>query len=273
MTIAKSELKIREYDVYQAYYCGICKSIGRRLGQLPRMMLSYDSVFLALILSGISDAEDEICREHCITHHIKKKPVVCGNEALDYAADVMVLLAYYKFLDDWKDEKKGTALAGMTALSGCCTRLKQDHPQLCETMERSLDKLSGLEKEQCGNLDLCSGAFAELTEAMFAGFSADDRIRRILGRLGECLGRWIYVIDALDDYENDMRAGSYNPLIFRKNQLEGIGDLLYNELAEITKAYDLLKIKKNRGIIENIIFIGLRGRTDMILSERKTEHE
>ena len=38
--IDKGELKVREYEVYTGYYCGVCKSIGRRYGQLPRMVLS-----------------------------------------------------------------------------------------------------------------------------------------------------------------------------------------------------------------------------------------
>lgn len=50
-------------------------------------------------------------------------------------------------------------------------------------------------------------------------------------------------------------------------------NLLYNELGEIAKAYDLLDIHKNKGILENIIFMGLRGQTDRILRERTKEHE
>ena len=117
VTIEKNELKVREFDMYQAYYCGICKSIGRRFGQLPRMVLSYDSVFLALVLAGLSEETDIVLQEHCITHHIKKKPVVFGNEALDYAADVMVILAYHKFLDDWKDERPGRQKRSCASLS------------------------------------------------------------------------------------------------------------------------------------------------------------
>ena len=86
--------------------------------------------------------------------------------------------------------------------------------------------------------------------------------------MGRQLGKWIYAIDALDDYQKDTEEENYNPLIFRENKLEGIEDLLYNYLAEVANAYDLLEIKKNKGIIDNIIFMGLRVRTDVILRER-----
>lgn len=273
VTIEKNELKVREFDMYQAYYCGICKSIGRRFGQLPRMTLSYDSVFLALVLAGLSEETDIVLQEHCITHHIKKKPVVFGNEALDYAADVMVILAYHKFLDDWKDEQSKVGLLGKSALSGAYGKLQKMHPEICHKVEHSLTDLSELERENSGKLDLVADTFADIMETLFIGYDSAAGSAQVLGQLGRHLGKWIYTIDALDDYEKDIEAGHYNPLIFRENKLEGIGDLLYNYLAEASNAYDLLQIKKNKGIIDNIIFMGLRVRTDVILRERTELNE
>lgn len=273
VTIEKSELKVREFDMYQAYYCGICKSIGRRFGQLPRMTLSYDSVFLALVLAGLSEETDIVLQEHCITHHIKKKPVVFGNEALDYAADVMVILAYHKFLDDWKDEKSKVGFIGKSALAGAYRKLQEIHPDVCRKIENALNTLSELEKENSGKLDLVSDTFADIMETLFTGYDPAADSARVLGQLGRHLGKWIYTIDALDDYKKDIEAKHYNPLIFRENKLEGIGDLLYNYLAEAANDCDLLEIKKNKGIIDNIIFMGLRERTDVILKERTELNE
>ncbi|MCF0120394.1 MAG: hypothetical protein HUJ65_02040, partial [Oscillospiraceae bacterium] len=97
--IDKGELKVREYEQYTGYYCGVCKSIGRRYGQLPRMVLSYDAAFLAIVLSALEESPDELSQEHCIAHWIQKKPVI-RNAAVDYAADVMLILAWYKLEDD-----------------------------------------------------------------------------------------------------------------------------------------------------------------------------
>ena len=59
--IDKGELKVREYEVYTGYYCGICKSIGKRYGQLPRMALSYDAAFLAVLLASLDGGSDTPC--------------------------------------------------------------------------------------------------------------------------------------------------------------------------------------------------------------------
>lgn len=320
VTIEKSELKVREFEVYQGYYCGICKSIGRRCGQIPRLCLSYDAVFLALLLAGLDEADDVLEREHCIIHPIQKKPVIYGNKGVDYAADVMVILAYHKFLDDWNDEKSLSSLTGTSALHCSYRKLKRRYPSLCEEVETGLKKLSALEKDKSGSLDLTGGAFADIMEALFTGFfrrdrrvafakedsatcgdkqgetvafcgiasvkgedfpgekgctgekeTAADTKMKILAQLGRSLGKWIYAADALDDYEKDCSSKNYNPFIYRKNKLEGIDDLLYNYLAEISNAYDLLNLSKNRGIVENIIFMGIRRRTDRILREKGSE--
>ena len=47
----KPEMKVKEYEQFNAIYCGICKSIARRLGTLPRFVLNYDLTFLAVLLS------------------------------------------------------------------------------------------------------------------------------------------------------------------------------------------------------------------------------
>lgn len=292
VTIEKSELKVREFEVYQGYYCGICKSIGRRCGQIPRLCLSYDAVFLALLLAGLDGADDVLEREHCIIHPIQKKPVIYGNKGVDYAADVMVILAYHKFLDDWNDEKSPSSLAGTSALHCSYRKLKRRYPSLCEEVELGLKKLSALEKDKSGSLDLTGGAFADIMEALFTGFfrgegqagqsdlqgartegevSCCGAKMKILAQLGRSLGKWIYAADALDDYEKDCSSKNYNPFIYRKNKLEGIDDLLYNYLAEISNAYDLLNLSKNRGVVENIIFMGIRRRTDRILREKGSE--
>ena len=276
VTIAKSELKIREYDVYQGYYCGICKAIGKRCGQLPRLNLSYDSVFLAMILASLNEDKEEIQQQNCIAHPIKRRPVVLGQPAIDYAADVMVILAYHKFLDDWNDERSALGFAGKTALTKAYKRLAKQYPDVCAKVEAALKILSDLEKARCSSLDLTADAFADVMEALFDGYfdeAVDSARRRILGQMGRWLGRWIYAIDALDDYAIDVEKDAYNPLRFRKNQLEGIEDILYNYLAEMVNAYDLLQIKKNQGVIENILLMGLRQRTDAILKERVETNE
>ncbi len=271
--IDKDELKVKEYDVYQSYYCGLCKSISGRIGQIPRMTLSYDAVFLAIVLASVDNEKDVIKQESCFLHPIRKRPVTRNNEAIDYAADMMIILAYHKFNDDWMDEHSFTGFAGKSMLLAAYRKLHKKYPEICHSVESALKELSKLEKEHSGNVDKTAEAFATLMEVLFTGFYKDKSMNRILGQFGKGLGKWIYVIDALDDYSKDIVKKQYNPLIYRKTGFENIDVLLYNYLAETMMAYDLLEINKNQGIIENVLFKGLRMKTDIVFKERTTEHE
>ncbi len=271
--IDKDELKVKEYDIYQGYYCGICKSIGKRIGQIPRMTLSYDAVFLALVLASIQEDDDVINHEHCILHPVQKRPVASSNSAIDYAADMMVILAYHKFNDDWQDDHSAIGFSGRSLLTLSYKKLYRQYPEICTSVEYALKKLSELEKEHSGSIDKTADAFADLMGVLFTSFYNDKKLNRVLSQLGRGLGKWIYTIDALDDYSRDKEKRQYNPLIYRKSELKDIDVLLYNYLGEVMIAYDLLDISKNRGIIDNILFKGLRAKTDSIFRERTIEYE
>lgn len=279
VTADKPELKMREFEQYRGYYCGVCKSIGRRYGQLPRMVLSYDAAFLALLLAGLSEKKDEPTKERCIANPLKKK-VVVSNEAVDYAADVMLILAWYKLLDDAHDEGKLSAKAATSALKGIYRKLQQARPGLCAKVGEHLAQLTQLEDAKCTSLDEAAEAFARIMEAIFEEGPMPENFREqvVLRRIGYHLGKWIYLMDAIDDIEENIQSGAYNPLLYRFTYEPGEPDFknrimdtcrfnLFHYLGEIGKAVDLLSLKKNRGVIENIIYSGLLRKTEEMTKE------
>lgn len=282
VTADKPELKMREFEVYSGYYCGVCKSIGRRYGQLPRMVLSYDAAFLALLLAGLFKEEDDPTREHCIIHPIKKKTIVSGD-AIDYAADVMLILAWFKLLDDAHDEGKMYAKAAVSTMKGKYRKLEAARPGLCSKISQHLAELTRLEDSKCDSLDQAAEAFAKIMEAIFEEGPVPDGFReyQVLRRIGYHLGKWIYLMDAIDDIDENIESGAYNPLLYRfkyqpgeENFKERIMETcrfnLFHYLGEISKSLDLLSLRKNKGVIENIIYKGLLKQTEeMTLEEER----
>ena len=315
--IDKGELKVREYEVYTGYYCGVCKSIGRRYGQLPRMVLSYDAAFLAILLASLSDESDTPVQEHCIAHTVIKKKTVIRNRAIDYAGDVMLILAWYKLADDAADEGKVYAKPVMLMMKRIFRRLNSLYPELCSSVKCHLSALSALEREKCASIDMAAEAFSKIMEDIFTeglqavygseppqqtspgadrsdpgisgasgmqnrpcGFaSPGSDTRELLARAGYHLGKWVYMIDAVDDIEENIESGAYNPLLFRfkfdaanetadefRARIEP--DLrfnLYHYLAMLSRCTDSLDIRKNAGIIENVIYFGLNRKTEEII--------
>lgn len=309
ITPDKPELKIKEYEIYRAYYCGICKSIAKRYGQIPRLALSYDSVFLALILAGIHPDPDQIKIERCIVHPFKKRSIAYENSAIDYAADILLLLAYFKLKDDYQDEKKKTAAIGTVLLKNVMKSLTAARKEKTDAVQEQLDMLSKLEKQGCASIDRSAEPFAKLMEEVFDAEhllykdpllctehgTADtdqtgksfEKLRSIYRKIGYHIGKWIYLIDAYDDIEENSRNKAYNPLILQfeftpqkesveefKNRIkERVERNLVLYLAEIAKCCEQLQFEKNKGLIENILYFGLMRKTEEVLKKGSKDDE
>jgi hypothetical protein len=270
----KGDLKVREFNLYKAYYCGLCKSISSRYSMPASVTLSYDGVFLAILLAALSDDEEDIREEHCMFHHIKKRPVVRNNDAVDYAADMLIVLAYHKVLDDKEDEHLIRGTAGELLLRRFYNRVSATYRLTCQRAREALSDLDELERKKSPSIDLTGAAFGRMLGSIFSGYLkehptgknlvGDPRTVRILERTGFDLGRWIYLADAAFDLAKDEENGSYNPLIYRKEGAENIVPVMASYIDDINADLDLLDIYKNNSIIENISVRGLWSKTEEI---------
>lgn len=312
----KGELKVKEFEIYSSYYCGLCKAAGARHGQIPRLVLSYDFVFLAMLMAAISETTDKIEEFRCFVHPAKKRNYLLRTSEIDYAADMMILLGYHNLKDDFQDEKSPVGLIGKTALSGAYKKINVNLSEKSRVISERLAELGKLEKENCSSLDQVAEPFAKLMEELmdFQDYiqvqeqnqqvqrqnkqaqeqnqqvqeqnqvqnKHAESLRYAYRRIGYHLGKWIYLIDAFDDIEKDVKSGSYNPLIrqfsFDTGENEGedissfrnrirdsvkLNIMLY--LSSIAEVFELLPVKKNKNILENIIYVGLLRRTDEVL--------
>lgn len=280
----KPDLKIKEFEIYSGYYCGICKSIAKRYGQFPRLALNYDSVFLAILIAAVDPATEHIEIDRCIVHPAKKRTIIYDNAAIDYAADILLLLAYYKLKDDYQDDKSLKAALGAALMQGTFRKLRDTEPEKCAYVKDQLNELTRLESENCPSIDRSAEPFAKLMEEVFdyPGWKKNEdgaELSQIFRRIGYHLGKWIYLIDAYDDIEENLKKNSFNPLIIqleydpKKETVEGFKERISERvetnlvlyLAEIAKSCSHLKFEKNQGLIENILYFGLMRKTEEIL--------
>lgn len=275
----KPEMKIKEYELFRAFYCGVCKSIGDRYGLLPRLTLNYDSAFLAILLGSTAGDKLQVRMERCIAHPGKKKNIVRNNAIIDYASDINIILAYYNLDDDWKDERSLLSGSARALLKPAYKKIRKKNSEICAIIENRLEELHKLEKEGCRSVDMAAEPFARLMEAVFLykPLLSVPGNAETLGWIGYNLGKWIYILDAFDDIEKDVRKKVYNPLVSQYEYKEGdIGkfrdqirsrvefNLTYT-LSQVAKAFDLLNVKNNSGILENIIYMGMLRKTESIL--------
>lgn len=272
VTVGKDQLTAEEYDTFRAYYCGLCHATGKCASQASRMGLSYDITFLALVLSSISSESCQTKSERCIAHPGKKHECIVDDNMVNYAAAMGVLLEYLKLADDWHDEHSIKALLGMLLLSRGYSRVKKAYKKQYVIIKEQLNLLSELEKSECSVVDEAADAFAKILEALFTpDFITDTGLRRILEWFGYNLGRWIYIIDAYNDLESDIKSGSYNPFSAagysaQTDCRERTELSLTLTLGNIASAYELIDFKQNKDIIGKMVYVSLKDKQKYILS-------
>ncbi len=255
----RSELKVRDDDLYRAAYCGLCRCLRRRYGAAAPMTLSFDCVFLALLLWE-PERDFVLSEGHCLGNPLKKRPMCGEGPALDRAADVGVVLSWWKLRDDLRD---GGFWAGLpargakAALRGAYRAARERLPEFDAAAGSCLGELGRLERENCPSIDRTADAFARLLRA---AAPAEDPRARVLEQLLYHLGRWIYLIDARDDLREDLEAGRYNPVAARYGRSGDDGALkltLDHSLELMGAAFQLGNFGGRTPVLENILYLGL----------------
>lgn len=260
----RTELRVWEWERYREAYCGLCDAMGRRHGFLARMFLNYDFTFLAmLLLPDLGRKERSRCR--CPARlGICRKSCTPRHEAMDLAADESVILAYWKLRDGVLDGsfwQRQCSRILSRLLRSAYRRAQRSCPAFAETVENCLGELHVLEREQCPSLDRTADTFARILSA--AGPKTGSPARdRAMEQLLYHVGRWIYLLDAWDDLEEDRRAGQYNPILKRfpdraQDHREEIERTLLHSRNLAVSAYALLDGGDWSGILENILYLGL----------------
>ncbi len=273
--VRKPDMKIKEYEAYRGFYCGLCDALGKSYSYLGRMTLSFDMTFLVILLTDIYSMEGRLSAKICIPHPYKKR-IHIENEASEYAADMSVILAYQKLLDDMEDERKPAAYAGEIMLRGVYEKAKKRYPEKCRVIRRELKRLKKYERECELNIIRVAGCFGRLLSEIFA--YRNDGYERYLRRLGFHLGRFIYIMDAWDDREKDGKSGSYNiinliPENDKKNIKAHIYDMMEGEMARVARIFRSLPAGEYRGILENIIYAGVWVKYDIAESKEISEKD
>lgn len=277
----KPELKIRDYEAYQAVYCGLCGQLGRSFGPFARLTLSYDFTFLCMLREALTPGPCSFGLRRCYVNPLKKVPACNSCESLSLSADVAAVVIYHKLRDNIAD----SALPGRIGWSllrpfayPAYRKAAKARPEaegiVCGWMERQRE----LEAERNPNVDEACEPTAEAMSSLFRLLSGEEDAQRILARMGYCMGRFIYLCDALDDLGRDAKTGNYNPFLLRyklmspdAGELEKVRrnarDSLYLSIAEAAKAYALLETHQFGPVLSNIMELGLRASVETILSK------
>ncbi|WP_415990533.1 DUF5685 family protein [Intestinibacter bartlettii] len=266
--INKMDLTFREFDYYKGYYCGLCKYLKENHGEVSRLSLNYDITFLIVILTALYKLDSDITYERCIANPLKKKMRIV-NEITEYAASMNILLSYYKLEDNLYDDNGIKDKLAYELYKGKLKKAYEKYPQKAEYIKQQLGNLRELEKQESKSIDKVSNTFGNLMGEIFV--YKKDEYEQNLRNIGFNLGKYIYILDAYEDLEEDNKKGRYNPFIDyidKKEELKNKVDRLISmSLGMTTKNIEQLNLEFNKSIINNIIYSGVYLRYKSILEK------
>lgn len=267
IVVNQDELKIKDYNLYRSFYCGLCQELKHTYGRSGQISLSYDMTFLILLLTALYESETVKSSCKCIAHPFYRHPV-STNEFTSYAADMNLILTYYKCLDDWQDEKKVGRRLYAQVLHGKMKALAKKYPEKTRIIAENLNAINACERKGNTDLDTVSGYFGAVMAAVFT--CRKDEWEETLKEMGFFFGKFIYLMDAYEDLAEDRKKGCYNPLI----PLAGDADfeekseqILTMMMAECCRAFERLPILSYTDILRNILYSGVWTRYNLVKKE------
>ena len=269
----KPEIKFKDFDLYRSFYCGLCRELRERYGISGQITLTYDLTFVILLLSGLYEPPVRKGTTRCIVHPVRRQPVR-KNAITEYAADMNVFLAYYKCRDDWNDDRSPLGLLYGKVLERKDHKIERTFRQKTSRIISLLEDLSAMEKAGEKDIDKVSGCFGKIMAEIFA--YREDVWEPTLRRMGFFLGKFIYLMDAYDDVEDDVKKGNYNPFSTRyimEGFDEEVRQMLIMMMAEVCREFEKLPIIKYTDILRNILYSGVWCRFEAVSGKRKKEQE
>lgn len=260
---------------YQAYYCGLCRQLKTSCGAKGQVLLNYDMTFLVVLLTGLYELTNEVSEITCALHPTKRKTVWI-NEATNYAADMNLILAYHNLIDDWKDDKAYSKKAFAKILDKDYARIMKKYPDQVAAVEAYMKRTEEVERRGEKNLDAVAGLSGEMLGEVFCW--REDEWARELRTLGFYMGKFIYLMDAYEDYDADLQKGSYNPLISQMKERDEDMDtfirlLLTSMMSECAKSFERLPILLHADILRNVLYSGVWSKYEFLQLKKKKAEE
>ena len=270
VTPSKGELKIKNWNLYQAFYCGVCRSLGKRYGQKARLLLNYDTTFLAILLAGLK--KNYYLKDGRCFVKMKKQKFAYGDP-VDMAADINVLLAYYKSQDDWKDEKSIGGLLGKALYGFSAKKASTRHKEIDLAIREMSKGVELVESTNCQSPDTAAIPFREMMRALAEYTMKNEAQTPEIADFCAKLGKWIFIIDSFDDLESDIKKNRYNPNTSQA-KMYSVEKVLFDAdaimcmyMQDLAEAYEKIKFEDEQlaEIVENVVFAGLLEKTESVL--------
>ena len=279
LQIQKSELLVREFEAYKSVYCGLCKQMGKDYSFLTRLSLSYDCTFYAMLLMSLNRSCKGFKDGRCTCNPLKKcKFATDSGDAYRKAAAFSMISVYYKIIDDIQDSgffKKLLCRIIKPFFSHQRKKAADKYPDMDKAVSNMMKMQYDAEHSEKPSVDMSAHPTALMLAAVLSAEAHDEIQKRVLYEFGYHIGRWIYLVDAADDIEKDIKSNGFNPFVNKKTgevkSSDFIKAVLNQSLARAYDAYNLLNFTDFKGILDNMMLLGFPASQNRVTSKLDTE--
>ncbi len=276
----KPEMKMKDYELYKGIYCSLCRALGRNYSPIAQLFLSYDFAFAAVLRLAVANGGCSFVKKSCPYNPAKKCMICQSRETLDFCSHAIIITVYYKILDNIRDggiKSKLIAFLLYPIVFLMYKKAKRLAPDIDKIIGESMAKQSETEKKQGVCIDEAAHPSADALGKIFSlGF--EDENKNLLYTLGYMVGRYVYILDAADDIEDDLKNGNFNP--FRAEYPQGKEDFANRVTAMLNltqsnalETLDSVEKKRFEDILENIVLDGLDFSMEKVLKKYRPESE
>lgn len=277
LDIEKDKLEDGQRGLWQTFMCGLCFSTKKLYGDYPRMFISNDVNFFNVLFHSVMNIDVAVDNRRCFSHPIKKRTVLQKTDLTEKLSVANVLLTYWNIYDDTVDGGSVKKKLALKSFRKTYNKAKKDNPELDEILAKRYGELRELEQGNCTSIDRVAHAFAQLAQD-FATLVLGEYATEHVQTLAYNLGKWIYLVDALDDVAKDIKRHNYNPFVacYGARSIDELA-VKYDELNfemfavlnRIAQSYNDLNLTKYTCILNNVLFESIRNKTKSILQKYK----
>lgn len=283
----KAELKIKEYETYKAVYCSLCKTLGKEYGLFSRFFLTYDATFFVLFFKSVFQTSPDCAHKGvCRFNPLKKCNYISEDEFFKKAAALTVIMFYYKLRDTLSD---GTFLKKIITyfiypyIKIKFNKAARNYSQYNDIIKLQMERQTEIEQSDTDSVDLACDPSAKALSDIFSLDAENPELANPIKRTAYCVGRWVYLMDAFDDLEADVKSGAYNPFIayYSIKNTEDISEGITKEIIgrirltanEAAVSFEDINKSCYRTVVENIIFDGMENELNILINKKKKRGE
>lgn len=259
---------------YRAVYCGLCHTLNKIGGLVGTSCLNYEATLILVVLLAIQEEEPKVFHGSCShTPLLHVGFVDYLSQTFVNAACVSLVAAKLEVIDNLHDEKTLLWVAAERLLRRGAKRAEEELRGAVENVIYSVQNYYSLEQNADSDFGALLDASGEIFESMAAPLimaveDVPDAAELLL--LTNALGKWTYLMDACDDWQEDKRRGCFN-IVSKLNSISSMRDIVAHT-EDCIKFHTLqLPVRRYHKLINALLIDNLKKVSFEILQKLEKE--